>query len=304
MALQKIIHLREKDSIIGTEEIEYSSTFLIEPLEIGQGITLANAIRRTLLSDLTGYAITGIRINNLKHEFDNSIGVREDTLEIISNLKEIIFKGPIFVKNDKLPKKFLGTLQIKGPKVVTAGLLNIEVINFAEKNFTADIKEFKNLTSQFLNINENIESEFHNYNNTLEILNPSLYICSITNNHTFDLEIDIERGKGYKLYESNILEEAQNKITFTKHNSLSVDSIYMPIKNVNYKIKMINDAKGNIKESISISIVTNGSITPLRALKEALKDLLDLLFPLFIDPEFLNLYNEFYSKEFDLKNKK
>jgi DNA-directed RNA polymerase subunit alpha len=44
--------------------------FIIEPLEIGQGITLGNALRRTLLSDLSGFAITGVRINNLKHEFD------------------------------------------------------------------------------------------------------------------------------------------------------------------------------------------------------------------------------------------
>ena len=42
---------------------------LIEPLEIGQGITVGNALRRTLLSDLTGFAITGVKINDLKHEF-------------------------------------------------------------------------------------------------------------------------------------------------------------------------------------------------------------------------------------------
>jgi len=51
-------------------------SFIIEPLEVGQGITLGNTLRRTLLSDLNGYAITGIRINNLKHEFSIIEGLR------------------------------------------------------------------------------------------------------------------------------------------------------------------------------------------------------------------------------------
>ena len=65
--------------------------FVIEPLEIGQGITLGNALRRTLLSDLSGFSIVGIRINNLKHEFATIRGLREDLLEIILNLRIHIF---------------------------------------------------------------------------------------------------------------------------------------------------------------------------------------------------------------------
>jgi DNA-directed RNA polymerase subunit alpha len=72
--------------------------FLIEPLEVGQGITLGNALRRTLLSDLTSLAITGIRVNNLKHEFASIQGIREDVLEIILNLKEIVFKNSFHSK--------------------------------------------------------------------------------------------------------------------------------------------------------------------------------------------------------------
>ena len=63
----------------------------------------------------------------------------------------------------------------------------------------------------------------------------------------------------------------------------------MPIKKVNYKIKLIHDSKGNIKESLEIQILTNGSITPKRSIQEALKILMNLLYPLFITPNFLNL---------------
>ena len=63
----------------------------------------------------------------------------------------------------------------------------------------------------------------------------------------------------------------------------------MPIKKVNYKIKLIHDSKGNIKESLEIQILTNGSITPKRSIQEGLKILMNLLYPLFITPNFLNL---------------
>ena len=86
--------------------------FIIEPLEVGQGITLGNTLRRTLLSDLYGYGITGVRINNVKHEFAIIEGIREDVLELILNLKEITFKGSAIKKNKK-PKRFKGFLHLK-----------------------------------------------------------------------------------------------------------------------------------------------------------------------------------------------
>ena len=86
------------------KEKNYYGSFLIEPLEIGQGITVGNALRRTLLSDLTGFAITGVRINDLKHEFAVVEGLREDILEILLNLKEIIFKSSFTVNQN--PENF------------------------------------------------------------------------------------------------------------------------------------------------------------------------------------------------------
>ena len=78
--------------------------FLIEPLETGQGITLGNSLRRTLLSDLTSFSIVGARINNLKHEFTTIEGLREDVLEVLLNLKEIVLKNFAFSKETHLSK--------------------------------------------------------------------------------------------------------------------------------------------------------------------------------------------------------
>lgn len=227
-------------------------SFIIEPLETGQGITLGNALRRTLLSDLSGFAITGIRINNLKHEFSTIEGVREDVLEILLNLKELVFKPSFFQKKKETNFKKIGFLHVKGPLIVTAGMF------FLPKN-------------------------------SLKIINPQQYICTIVNDCEFYLEIDIENGFGYQLIEENKKKNSIEKFNISKPSTLRTDAIFVPIRNVNYKIKLIHDTKGNIKESLSIEITTNGSITPKRSLQEALKILLNLIYPLFITSNFLQI---------------
>jgi len=68
------------------------ATFVIEPLERGYGVTLGNALRRTLYKALPGAAIIGIKIEGVPHEFGTVPGVKEDVSEIILNLKEIAIK--------------------------------------------------------------------------------------------------------------------------------------------------------------------------------------------------------------------
>ena len=239
------------ETYIDKDEQHYGC-FIIEPLEIGQGITLGNTLRRTLLSDLNGYGITGVRINNLKHEFSVIEGMREDVLEVILNLKEIVFKSSLNTQQTNNLKAFLN---VKGPMIVTAGLFQLP---------------------------ENI----------LKIINPSQYICTIVDNSEFYIEIDIENGKGYRLTEENRRQRIENQISSLKPATLFIDTIFMPIKKVNYKIKLIHDSKGNIKESLILEIRTNGSITPKRSLNEALKILMNLFYSLFITPTFLSLSND------------
>ena len=64
--------------------------FVISPLERGFGITLGNALRRTLLSSLPGAAIVNVKIDGAEHEFQNVDGVVEDVITIILNLKRIV----------------------------------------------------------------------------------------------------------------------------------------------------------------------------------------------------------------------
>jgi DNA-directed RNA polymerase subunit alpha len=231
----------------------YYGSFIIEPLATGQGITLGNSLRRTLLSDLTGTAITGVRINNLKHEFSAVQGVREDILEILLNLKEVVFKSSfMFTRQKRNIKAFI---QAKGPLVVTAGMF------YLPKDF-------------------------------VKILNPNQYICTIVTEGEFYLEVDLEQGTGYRLTEETNRKNLEQKFSPGLPNTLLMDAVFGPIKSVNYKIKLIHDTQGNIKESLFLEILTNGSITPKRGLQEAVKILLNLFYPLFITPNFLTVNSE------------
>ena len=100
--------------------------FVINALKPGQGITIGNQLRRVLLGDLGGMAISAVRIAGVTHEFSTIPGIREDILEILLNLKGIVLKS-------KTKKTQFGRLKIQGPNVVTADSIelnnDIEVIN-------------------------------------------------------------------------------------------------------------------------------------------------------------------------------
>jgi DNA-directed RNA polymerase subunit alpha len=107
-------------------ESEDYGKFQIEPLERGFGVTLGNALRRVLLSSLSGAAVTAVKVDGVYHEFDTVPGVKEDTTELILNLKQLRVKShtdqPVSLR-----------LMSSGPGVVTASDLiypaEIEIAN-------------------------------------------------------------------------------------------------------------------------------------------------------------------------------
>ena len=100
--------------------------FLINSLRPGQGITIGNQLRRVLLGDLGGTAISAVRIEGINHEFSTIPGVREDILEILLNLKGTVFKS-------KTQDIQFGRLKVQGPSVITASLIQLpsglEIVN-------------------------------------------------------------------------------------------------------------------------------------------------------------------------------
>jgi len=124
-------------------QVQYSK-FVLEPLERGQGITVGNALRRSLLSNLEGAAITAIRIAGVNHEFASLDGVREDVLEIILNMKEIALKS-----NSSQPQ--IGRLKVAGPATVTAKdfLVSPEIEVVDPNQYVATLTEGAQLEMEF-----------------------------------------------------------------------------------------------------------------------------------------------------------
>src|SRR5210317_728870 len=196
--------------------------FLINSLKAGQGITIGNQLRRVLLNDLGGVAISGVRIAGVSHEFSTIPGVREDILEILLNLKGIVFKS-----QTQVPQ--FGRLKIQGPAVVTADLIQLPP--------------------------------------NLEIVNPNQYIMTISTANILEIEFKFEYGTGYKLASQTFLEENENY--------LQLDTIFMPVQKVDFKIENVYD-NNNISERVFLDIWTNGSISPNEALKSAAQLTIDL----------------------------
>jgi len=99
---------------------ELYSKYSIGPFLKGQSTTIGNALRRVLLSNLQGLAITGVRITGIDHEFSTIPNVKEDVVDILLNLKQIILKGNI-------TEPILARLKVKEAGIVVAG--NIELPN-------------------------------------------------------------------------------------------------------------------------------------------------------------------------------
>ena len=73
-------------------ESDFKAKVIMEPFERGFGHTLGNALRRILLSSMTGSAVTEVQIEGVVHEYSTIPGIGEDVVDILLNLKGVIFK--------------------------------------------------------------------------------------------------------------------------------------------------------------------------------------------------------------------
>src|ERR1043165_7553616 len=89
--------------------------YVVEPLERGYGVTLGNSLRRVLLSSIPGAAITYVKIDKVLHEFSTIPGVKEDTTELLLNLKDLHVKVHRNGTGEKPDPKTI-RLDVKGSK--------------------------------------------------------------------------------------------------------------------------------------------------------------------------------------------
>ena len=124
-----ILAFQKPDRVLMLEADNFYGKFEFKPLEPGYGITVGNALRRVLLSSLEGFAISSIKIDGVRHEFDTIPGVKEDVTNIILNLKQVNLKR--VVEDSEFEK---ATITVSGQEEFKAGdigkvLTGFEVIN-------------------------------------------------------------------------------------------------------------------------------------------------------------------------------
>ena len=124
---------------------EFYSKYSIGPFLKGQSTTVGNALRRVLLSNLQGIAISGVRITGIDHEFSTIPHVKEDGVDILLNLKQIILKGNI-------TEPTLARLNVKDAGIIVAGNLelpnNITLVD--PRQYIASLTSKGNLEMEFL----------------------------------------------------------------------------------------------------------------------------------------------------------
>jgi len=100
-----------------------------------------------------------------------------------------------------------------------------------------------------------------------QVLNPEQVICELDKKATFEMEFTIAKGRGYVAAEENEVED-------TPIGTIAIDSIFTPIKNVNYNIEDYRVGQKTDFEKLNLNIITDGSIDPKQALTEASKILI------------------------------
>ncbi|NOS92390.1 MAG: DNA-directed RNA polymerase subunit alpha [Cyclobacteriaceae bacterium] len=214
-----ILAFQMPEKVVMEKSDDFHGFFTFKPLEKGYGVTIGNALRRILLSSLEGYAITGIKVPGVLHEFSTIEGVVEDVAEIILNLKQVRFR-----------------------KVGESNETKVVVSIKKQKQFKAgDIAKF---TSGF------------------EILNTEHVICNLDETSQFEIELIIEKGRGY-------LPAEENKPNEQVFGFIPIDAIFTPVKNVKYSVENTRVEQKTDYEKLLIDIETDGSIHPEKALEGA-----------------------------------
>jgi DNA-directed RNA polymerase subunit alpha len=147
---------------------------------------------------------------------------------------------------------------------VTEIVLNLKQVRFKKQ---LDNHDNEKITIHFAGADKFTAGDIGKFVNGFQILNPDLVIFNCDPSVRLKMELTVERGRGYVPAE-------ENKTNSAPIGTIFIDSIYTPIKNVKYTIENYRVEQKTDYERLIIDIITDGSIHPKDALKEAAKILI------------------------------
>lgn len=286
--------------------------FYIGPFTGSQSLTVANALRRTLLSELTGISITSVQIDSVNHEFSTLIGVRESVFDILLNLKEIVLKS-----SSALKKTQIGYLQAYGPGVIRACDLNLpsNIQCVDPDQYIATLSQDGKLIMKFT-INEGKNSNIQkpsvlkksdsfnqtNFKNAFSEKNMTMLIDATfmpVNKVNYVIE-SYEHYQEIGLSNSNKMSNTQN-IDLSKNIESQYEFLQPSLAQQalrKQKLQGQGESTGLPDQVIILEIWTNGSLHPRQALYKALNNLMNL----FLQLEKMRILNAIFSKAIGKSN--
>jgi DNA-directed RNA polymerase subunit alpha len=199
---------------------------VMEPFERGYGHTLGNALRRILLSSMTGYAPTEVQMTGVVHEYSTIAGVREDVVDILLNLKGVVFK--LHNRDDV-------TLVLRKSGAGEVRASDIELPH------------------------------------DVEIINPDHHICSLTDAGKLEMQIKIEKGRGYVPGNVRALVEDRSHTI----GRIVLDASFSPVRRVSYAVESARVEQRTDLDKLVLDIETNGVISPEEAVRQSARILMD-----------------------------
>lgn len=217
-----------KPRIVEVEQLGPShARVVMEPFERGYGHTLGNALRRVLLSSMVGYAPTEVQIAGVVHEYSTIDGVREDVVDLLLNLKGVVFKlhnrDEVFV-----------TLRKDGAGPVTAADIDVP--------------------------------------HDVEVVNPDHMIAMLTQGGNIEMQIKVERGRGYVPGTVRNLGEASKSI-----GRIVLDASFSPVRRVSYTVESARVEQRTDLDRLIVDVETNGVVVPEEAVRQSARILVEQL---------------------------
>jgi DNA-directed RNA polymerase subunit alpha len=201
---------------------------VMEPFERGYGHTLGNALRRVLLSSMVGYAPTEVTIAGVVHEYSSLDGVQEDVVDLLLNLKGVVFK---------LHNRDEVTLNLKKDSEGAVKASDIELPH------------------------------------DVELINPEHVIAHLTAGGKLDMQIKVEKGRGYVPGNVRRLSEDANKTI----GRIILDASFSPVRRVSYAVESARVEQRTDLDKLVMNIETNGVISPEEAIRQSARVLVDQL---------------------------
>lgn len=200
----------------------------LEPFERGYGHTLGNALRRVLLSSMPGFAATEVTIAGVLHEYSSIDGVQEDVVNILLNLKGVVFK-----------------------------LHNREEVTLSLRKDTEGVVTAADIQTP----------------HDVEIINPNHVIANLSHGGKLDMQIKVEKGRGYVPGSMRRYADEPNKSI----GRIILDASFSPVRRVSYTVESARVEQRTDLDKLVVEIETNGAVTAEDAVRASAKILVEQL---------------------------